>query len=61
MTKRANTFPLNPLPRSPDGDINGFSAGTLSLVTEPPEAPTMRGSESGWFATALKLVRTARA
>jgi hypothetical protein len=57
-TKRANTFPLSPLPFSPEGDIKGFWTTAVSSVSEPePIADT--GRESVWFATVLELIRMA--
>jgi hypothetical protein len=54
MTKRAKTFPLRPLPFSPDGDRKDLvlGAGTLLSVeattveATPPEDATVVASES---------------
>jgi len=59
-TKRAKTFPLRPLPLSPEGDSRGFpKGGPLSMAIDTPELGPVWFAESAWFATALELVRTA--
>jgi hypothetical protein len=62
MTKRAKTFPLRPLPLSPEEDMGDLVAGTervLSEVEAPPEDATVI-TESTWFATAFEPVRLPR-
>jgi len=59
MTKRAKTFPLRPVPFSPDGAKRSLVAGVgtlLSAAAAPPEDATV-GSESTLFATAFEPVR----
>jgi len=57
-TNRAKTFPLSPLPFSPEGDINGFSTIRVSSTSvSDPMADV--GSESVWFATAFELIPVA--
>jgi hypothetical protein len=55
MTKRAKTFPLRPLPFSPDGERKDLALGAGTLLSveaatfeaTPPEDATVVGSESG--------------
>src|ERR1041385_4235354 len=61
ITKRAKTFPLRPVPRSPEADRSDFlspgfrlSPATLLVAT----AGLM--SESAWVETAFELARLAR-
>src|ERR1700693_3136841 len=58
-TNRAKTFPLNPLPFSPEGDSSGFSTEALLSSASSPDPAVDTGTESVWFATALELVRVA--
>jgi hypothetical protein len=63
ITNRAKTFPLRPVPRSPDGDISDFlsaAAGRLSVATLPLATGGLI-RESAWVETAFELARFARA
>jgi hypothetical protein len=58
-TNRANTFPLKPVPFSPEGDMIGFSGEAPLSAESAPEARIMAGVESVPFRTALELPWTA--
>src|SRR2546423_1253183 len=63
-TKRAKTFPLSPLPFSPEGAKKVLFVGAdseLSATSDPEDAAVLAGGGAGRFAAAFEPGRPARA